>query len=163
VSFCHSCFGRRGVAAAGLLGVVLATPLATPAAAMDIERIVSPQGIEAWLVREPVVPLIALDFAFRGGAVQDPDGKAGVANLVSGMLDEGAGELDSRSFQERLQAKAIELSFAATRDFFSGSLRTLVENKDEAANLLRLAVSQPLFDAAALERVRGEVLAGLRR
>ena len=53
-----------------VMGALAAAPL--PAAATTIERIVSPSGIVAWLVREPSVPLIALDFAFKGGATQDP-------------------------------------------------------------------------------------------
>ena len=43
---------------------------AAPALATTIERVVSAGGIEAWLVHEPAVPLIAVDFAFVGGAVQ---------------------------------------------------------------------------------------------
>ncbi len=55
----------------------VAAPLA-PAQATKIERVVSPGGIEAWLVRDPTVPLIAMDFAFLGGANQDPEDKPGV-------------------------------------------------------------------------------------
>ena len=72
---------------------------------------VSPGGIEAWLVHEPAVPLIAVDFAFTGGAVQDPAGKAGTANLVASLLDEGAGDLNSKAFHDRLERKAIETEF----------------------------------------------------
>ena len=86
---------------------------------------VSPGGIEAWLVQEPAVPLIAVDFAFAGGSVQDPPGKAGTANLVASLLDEGAGDLDSKAFADALERKAIEMNFHAERDHLGGSLRTL--------------------------------------
>ena len=89
---------------------------APAAGATTIERVVSPGGIEAWLVQEPTVPLVAIDFAFRGGASQDPADKPGVANMATSLIDEGAGDLDSKAFHERLEAKAIELSFSATRD-----------------------------------------------
>src|SRR6478752_3813592 len=88
---------------------VLALPLfAAPALATTIERVVSPGGIEAWLVHEPAAPMIAVDFAFGGGAVQDRAGKAGTANLLESLLDEGAGELDSKALHARLERKAIE-------------------------------------------------------
>jgi zinc protease len=136
----------------------------TPAAhATKIERVVSPGGIEAWLVHEKAVPLIAIDFAFRGGAIQDPADKPGVASLVSALLDEGAGELDSNAFQERLEEKAIKLGFSAGRDHFRGSLRTLTENRDEAFELLRLALTAPRFDADAVERIRAQTIAKLTR
>ncbi len=153
----------RGLAARALVGAALLVGLAAPAAATKIQRVVSPGGIEAWLVEEPSVPLVAMDFAFRGGASQDPADKAGVANFVASTIDEGAGELDSRTFHERLEAKAIELSFGATRDYFSGSLRTLTENKDEAFDLLRLSLANPRLDAPDMERIRNQTLAILRR
>ena len=145
--------------------VSVAAVLMTPPAAdaTTIERIVSPGGIEAWLVRESTVPLIALDFAFRGGADQDPVGKAGVASMATELLDEGAGEYDFKTFQERVEAKAIELDFNASRDYTTGSLRTLSANQDEAVELLRLALAAARFDASDVERVREQMLSGLRR
>jgi zinc protease len=134
-----------------------------PASATTIERLVSPGGIEAWLVHEPAVPVIALDFAFVGGAVQDPPGKAGTANLVASLLDEGAGEFDSNAFHDRLERKAIELSFQAERDTLRGSLRTLSENRDEAFDDLRLALTAPRFDASDVEIIRGQIVSMLRR
>ena len=134
-----------------------------PAAAVTIEPIVSPKGIKAWLVREKTVPLIAMSYAFKGGSAQDPAGKGGTANLVADTLDEGAGELDSQAFHDRLERRAIELSFSASRDQFFGSLRVLNDNRDEAFDLLRLALSQPRFDNEAVERVRAQEISGLRR
>ena len=78
----------------GFAGVALTAALlaASPVQAMTkIERVVSPGGIEAWLVREPSVPLIAMQFAFKGGTSQDPEGKPGVAYMSASALDEGAG------------------------------------------------------------------------
>src|SRR5205814_2494445 len=98
-----------------------------PAAATNIERVVSPGGIEAWLVREPSVPLVAMEFAFAGGSSQDSADKPGIAYLTAGLLDEGAGDLDSKAFRDRLERRAIDITFASTRDYLRGSVRTLKE------------------------------------
>jgi zinc protease len=134
-----------------------------PARAVPIERVVSPGGIEAWLVRQETVPLISMEFAFAGGASQDPADKSGVANMVSSLLDEGAGELDSRTFHERLEDKAIELHFRVGRDYFNGSLRMLNEHRDAAVELMRLALTAPRFDTRDIDRIRGQILSGLHR
>jgi zinc protease len=134
-----------------------------PAAATTVERVVSPGGIEAWLVRETSAPLIAVEFAFRGGNSQEPPGKEGVGTLVAVMLDEGAGEYDSRAFQERQRDLAVQLSFSASRDWFSGAFRTLSVNRDAAFDLLRLALNEPHFTAPDLERMRAAIGAQLRR
>ena len=154
----HRCVQRRIIAA------VLILPLfAAPALATTIERVVSPGGIEAWLVHEPAVPMIAVDFAFGGGAAQDPAGKAGTANLVASLLDEGAGDLDSKTFHARLERKAIELGFQAERDTLRGTLRTLTENRDEAFDYLRLALTKPRFEDTDVEIIRAQILSNLRR
>lgn len=136
---------------------------AAPASAMQIEKIVSPAGITAWLVREHATPLVALSFAFRGGSTQDDADKSGAANLAADLLDEGAGDLDGKTYHERLENNAIELNFNVARDNFYGSLQTLNEHRDEAFDLLHLALTAPRFDAGAVERVRGQVMSSLRR
>jgi zinc protease len=128
---------------------------------MKIQVVKSPGGITAWLVEEHSVPLIGMRFAFEGGSAQDPAGKEGIAHFLAGMLDEGAGSLDSKTFQERMEEIAMRMSFDDARDSFYGSLETLSENRDKAVELLALALSKPRFDADAVDRVRGQLLAGL--
>jgi zinc protease len=152
----------RGLALA-ILFSAFAVFGASTAQATKIERVVSPGGIEAWLVREPSVPLIAMEFAFRGGANEEPADKAGIANMASALLDEGAGDLDSRAFQKRLDDNAVEMSFRATRDDFRGTLRVLTERKEQGFDLLRLALNAPRFDAEAVERIRAQIVTGLKR
>lgn len=137
--------------------------LTIPAHATTITRVTSASGIEAWLVHDTTVPIIAMTFAFKGGATQDAAGKEGTANMVSQLLDEGAGDIPAKAFQERLASRAIEMSFRDGMDYFYGSLRTLSENRDEAATLLRLALSAPRFDDEAVARIRQQTEAGIRR
>ena len=49
-------------------------------AAAKIQHLISPGGIEAWFVQDATVPLIAMEYAFGGGATQDPADKPGVGN-----------------------------------------------------------------------------------
>ena len=152
-----------GVMRRALFALALFAFAAAPAGATSIERVISPGGIEAWLVRQPAVPLVALDFAMTGGANEDPADKAGVAHLVASTIDEGAGDLDSNAYHQRLEDNAIELSFTASRDHFRGSLRTLTANRDLAFDTLRLSLTAPRFDDEAVERIRTQILADLRR
>jgi zinc protease len=153
-------------AARALLGVCLAIVAVMPAAshaAAKIQHLISPGGIEAWFVQDATVPLVAMEFAMSGGAAQDPADKAGVANMVADLIDEGSGELDSAAFHEHLDRRAIELGFSVSRDYFRGSLRMLKENKDEAFDLLRTALTSPHFDSGDVERIRAQLISGLRR
>jgi zinc protease len=136
--------------------------LETLAAPAPVRQLVTPAGVEVWHVESPLVPLVALAFAFEGGAAQDPSNKPGVAQMLARLLDEGAGPYDSDAFQEQLAARAIELTFHAGPDSLGGQLKTLVKHADEAFELLRLALAEPRLDADAIERVRAQTIAGLR-
>ena len=151
-----------------VFGLMTALMAAVPAAAstnsgIEIQSVTSPGGITAWLVEDDTIPLIAVKFSFAGGAAVDPDEKLGVANFLSTMLDEGAGEFDSEAFQRRLADLSIRLSFQAQRDRFQGSLQTLSENRDEAFELLKLALTEPTFEAEPMERMRSQILLQIRQ
>ncbi|MFD2236773.1 M16 family metallopeptidase [Aureimonas populi] len=142
--------------------VALLAAGAAPAFAIDIQEVTSPGGIKAYLVEDYTNPLVAVRFAFKGGgATQDAEGREGTANLLSGLLDEGAGEIGSAEFQERLDNFGVSLSFSASYDAFSGNFRAIVEHEDEAFELLRLAVNEPRFDEEPVNRIRGQIATGI--
>lgn len=170
ISFRHTvevvmaCLSKPGSVLASLaLLVVAVIAMPAPAKAIDIQRVVSPGGIEAWLVEDRTVPLITVNFAFRGGAAQDPDGRPGVANMLSAVLDEGAGDLDAEAFQTRIEELAMRLGFSANRDTFSGEMRTLTDVRADAFEMLRLALNEPRLDEDAVEHMRAPILAGAIR
>jgi zinc protease len=143
-----------------LLGVLFAGRPAD--AAIQIQRVVSPGGIEAWLVEDHRVPLMALSLSFRGGSALDPEGKEGLAMLTASLLDEGAGNLDSTAFQKELADKSISLGFRADLDSFSGSLKTLTQYRDRAFELMSLALTKPHFAPDAVERDRNEMITAVQ-
>lgn len=135
---------------------------AIPAHAVEIQRVTA-GDIEAWLVEDHANPIIAMRIAFAGsGAAVDPAGKGGLARMTSALLDEGAGELGSEAFQQKLEDLAIGLSFDTGLDDFGGSLQTLSQNRDEAFRLLRLALTHPRFDSEPVARIRSQLQAQLR-
>lgn len=146
-----------------LLSAALALLAAPSARAVEVERVVSPGGIEAWLVQDDSNPMLSLEVAFLGGAAADPAGKEGLSRFVAYLLDEGAGDLDSQAFQRALADHSIRLSFDSGRDTFQASLATLTENRDEAFRLLRLALTEPRFDAEPVGRLRAQLKARLAR
>src|SRR5262245_31978348 len=156
--------GARGWAdcAVGLRLTLIAFGLgASPALALMVEEIVSPKGIKAWLVQERSVPLIAVKFAFAGGASQDPAGKEGLAAMVADLLTEGAGDLSKKAFKAQVSSLGLRLSLATGRDAIYGGMETLSKRFQPAAELLRLALTVPRFDDDAIERVRSQRLTDL--
>lgn len=130
-------------------------------AEVRIQEVKSDKGITAWLVEDYAVPLVSMKFQFEGGSTQDPAGKEGLANLMTGLFDEGAGDLDSDDFQTLLDETGAEMGFRESNDAVSGSVRLLADQQDDAFELLALAIQKPRFDQEPIDRIRSQVVAGI--
>jgi len=139
--------------------VMAALPLR---AAVTIEEVTSPGGITAWLVQEPTIPFTALEIRFKGGAGVESADKRGAVNLMMATLEEGAADLDAQGFAAARETLASSYGFDAWNDAVSISAQFLSENRDEAVALLRKALIEPRFEQVAIDRVRDQVLSGLR-
>lgn len=142
------------------LFILVAFPLR---AEVDITQVTSPSGLEAWLVEERSIPFVSLDLIFAGGAALESDAQAGVVNLMTSLLSEGAGDMDAQAFAARSEELATRIRFEAGRDSVSVSVRFLTEDADEVIEHLRLALTEPRFDEDAIARTRGQLMAQLRR
>ncbi|UWR11107.1 M16 family metallopeptidase [Sulfitobacter mediterraneus] len=143
-----------------LIFALILTALASlPARAeVDIQSVTSPGGLTAWLVEEPSIPFVALEIRFRGGASLDRPGKRGAVNLMTALLEEGAGDMDARAFARGAEALAASYDFDASNDAVAISTRFLTENRAASVALLKAALQKPRFDKEAIERVRRQVL-----
>lgn len=129
---------------------------------VDVERIVSPGGVEAWLVSDATVPMIVMRAYWRGGSAIEPENLVGVTSVMADMMTEGSGSMNANAFKERLQDLNMSLSFGAGWDGVGMSLTTLSENRDAAFEMARLALHEPRFDAEPLARIKRQMLVGLR-
>lgn len=153
---------RTRISAAGFLVASALALVAMPVQAeVAIQEVKSDKGVTAWLVEDYSVPIVTIKFSFKGGNTQDPQGKEGLSELMSALFDEGAGELDADTFQTTLDDAGAEMRFGAGRDTVYGSMRMLAEKKDEAFGLLKLAVEEPRFDAAPVDRIRAQMVSGI--
>jgi len=146
-----------------VFAALVAVAAALPAkAAVDIQEVTSPGGITAWLVEEPSIPFAAIEIRFQGGASLDVPDERGAVNLMMALLEEGAADLDAQDFAAARERLAASYDFETYDDSVSVSARFLTENRAEAVELLRKALVEPRFDQDAVERVRAQVLSGLR-
>lgn len=148
------------ILSAGLLALTLVLPAR---AAVMIQPVASDGGLTAWLVEERSIPMVAIEIIFPGGSVLDADDQAGATSLMAALLTQGAGDLDAQRFAEALEDTAGTIAFAAGRDQVSLSIRALSENLDQVVELARLALVEPRFDPADLERVRAQQISSLER
>lgn len=123
----------------------------------NIQEITTKGGIKVWLVDEPSIPFIALEVEFKGGASLDPPDKAGATFLMTGLLEEGSGDMDATAFSRATEELAASFGYDASRDSVSISARVLTENRKQALALLKQALMEPSFNQIAFDRVKKQV------
>jgi zinc protease len=131
-------------------------------AGVEVIEITTPGGLDAWLVEDHSIPFVALEVRFRGGASLDAPDARGATNLMVALLEEGAGERDARAFTQATEELAARFGYSVSDDAVSVSARFLTENRAASVDLLRDSLIAPRFDEDAIERVRAQVLSGLR-
>ena len=146
-----------------LFATLIVFVIALPAwAEIQIKEVTSPGGITAWLVEDHSIPFTALELRFRGGTSLDDPEARGAVYLMSGLIEEGAGDMDARTYARELESLAASFGYRATDDSVAISAQFLTENRDEVIDLLRTTLHEPRFDQDAIDRVRAQVLSGLR-
>jgi len=131
---------------------------------IHVQSIKSSKGVSAWFVEAHEIPVVSVMIAFKNaGNAADPKGLAGLVQLLSGTLDEGAGEWNSQEFKKFLLKKNIALTIAASGDTFQIGFRTIKENVSEAFRVLATILGQPRFDETALARVKNQILSLLQQ
>ncbi|WP_108860099.1 pitrilysin family protein [Ruegeria sp. Alg231-54] len=146
-----------------IFATLIAFVVALPAwADIEIEEVTSPGGITAWLVEDHSIPFTALELRFRGGTSLDDADKRGAVYLMSGLIEEGAGDMDARTYARELESLAASFRYSATDDTVSITAQFLTENRDDVIDLLRTTIHEPRFDQDAVDRVKAQVLSGLK-
>jgi predicted Zn-dependent peptidase len=116
------------------------------------ERVVLPNGITLLVVPSADVPLISFHAVFRGGPLGDA--KPGVASLVAGLLDKGAGARNAFEFVDAVEGAGGSFSTVTGTEALSISGQFLARDQSLMLELLSDAITRPRFEAAEFEKLR---------
>src|SRR5579859_6215012 len=146
------------------LKVAAATPKAAPRDARNVsakagggvqvpahERYTLGNGINLIIVPRRDVPLIAFNAVLRGGALDDPKSKPGVASLLAGLLEKGAGKRDAFAFADAVEGVGGSFSAGANAESISVRGQFLARDQQLMLELLADALLRPRFETEELE------------
>jgi len=118
------------------------------------ERIELDNGTVLLLSEKPEVPLVSVTAILRGGAVADPDGQGGLANLLAALLEKGAGDRDAARFAETVDASGGTLTSRADLETITVSGNFLARDADLMVELLADMLLRPGLDEAEFDKLR---------
>ena len=100
------------------------------------------------------VPLVGVQATLRGGAVTDPEGKAGLSSLLAGLLEKGAGSRDAAAFAETVAAVGGTLTATAGLEAITISGEFLARDNDLMVELLVDMLQAPSLSATEMRKLR---------
>ncbi len=145
-------------------GVLLAVLVAAPAAAMEVDRWETDEGLQVLYVEAPELPMVDLRLTFDAGAARDGE-LPGLARMTSRSLRHGTTEMDADALAERFESVGARFSTSSQRDMAVVSLRSLTETDwlDTAMETLTTVLAEPAFPEDDFDRARRQALLGLQR
>lgn len=103
-------------------------------------------GISAYLLQESSVPIVSIAFRFtNAGEAHENDDKAGLTDLLTALLLDGAGKYDEQTFKDTCEEYGIKINFSADIDDISGHLHFPRQNSDIALEMLNAVLQNPHF------------------
>jgi zinc protease len=145
---------------ATLVAIVLSSISFQTVCAADISpaRFVMPNGLTVLVQEQHALPIVQIHALIKAGAAQDPADKAGLANLVAGLLDEGTATRSANQIAEQIEFVGGALQAKAGEDFTTASARILKNDVELGFELLADILLHPAFADHELERVRSQIL-----
>lgn len=141
-----------------LLSAWLINALQANAAEIHPKRIVTKNGITLLTVEQRSLPIVNIEVLVKAGSIYDPEAKAGLANLVANLLDEGTRTRSSAEIAEAIDFIGGSLSTSGGDDYSTVSVRILKKDLNRGLELLADVLMNPVFLQAELDRKRGEII-----
>jgi zinc protease len=142
------------------LSCLIFATLGSPSLAADIAptKFVTPNGMTVLVLEQHFLPIVEVHALIKTGSAQDPPDKAGLANLVASLLDEGTTTRSSKQLAEQIDFVGGALEAKASEDFTTASARVLKKDVDLGFTLLADILQHPAFFKPEFERIRSQIL-----
>ena len=146
------------------LALCLVVLVSTASTAPLAHREVLPNGMVLLVAERPAIPIVITRVYVRdAGAVNDPPGREGLANLTGSLLTRGAGSRTGPEIDSAIEFVGGSLEAAAGRDGVGASLAVLKKDLDLGLDLLRDVVLAPTFPDVEVQRKVKEIQAAIKR
>ncbi len=126
------------------------------------ERVQLGNGAVVLLMERHDVPLIAFTAVLRGGAISDPAGQSGLASLLVGLLEKGAGTRDAMAFAETVASVGGQIETSASTESIAVSGSFLARDQQLMVELLADMLQRPHLELGQFETLRARRIEFIR-
>ena len=135
---------------------------ANQSTAIEFKSLKTDSGIKFWLIEDNSLPLVSLSFLFKGGTSLDPEGKEGVTNLMTSLLDEGSANFSASDFRIAKRENGVKISYSAGKEKINGSFQVVKSQIQEGFWLLYESLNKPIFQLDKINEVKSQIEASIK-
>ena len=114
-------------------------------------------GLRVYFVRKDTLPVMNMSLVLDAGSKYDPWGKKGLSNLLSMVVDEGAGEYDALQLSDQFEVIGANFSVSCDQDSIYLSLQVLADEFERGAELFSAVVTRPRLDKEDFYREKRKI------
>ena len=121
-----------------------------------------PNGLRVFVVNRHGDPAIAVRLVIlTAGAIHDPEGMPGVAQMTANLLTQGTEKRSAKDIAEAIDFVGGSLNALAGKDATTVTLDVVAKDLNVGLDLMSDIVLHPAFRAEELDRQRQQLLSGL--
>lgn len=127
----------------------------------EVQEFILNNGLKVFFVEKNTLPIIQLYILTNAGSKFDPAGKKGTSNLLSMLIDEGAGDLNSLELSDAFDLIGANFNVSTSNDSIHFSVQTLTEHFQKSLDLLNNILTSPHLKADDFNREKRKLLTRL--
>jgi zinc protease len=133
----------------------VATPLLWSASLSD--------GMKVWGIRQSELPLVQYSLVIEGGHLLDNVEKAGLANMVATMMNEGTKNKTPEQLEDAIGMLGATIRVSASNENISIDVSTLSRNFEKTLSLVEEMLLEPRWDEEQFGLVSSRITNSIKR
>jgi len=137
--------------------------LPTDVYALDVNKKLLGNGLTVLHSEKHNIPIVMVTMIVKAGSLDEPKEKAGLADLVAELLDEGTKNRKSSEISEEIEFIGASLGASAGSDYTTITLSVLKKDVEKGFELFSDIVLNPIFPQEELDRKRELIKGSLKQ
>ncbi len=120
-------------------------------------------GMKVWGIPQHELPIVQYSIIFDGGHIAEDISKAGLANLVASVMNEGTKNKTPEELESAIGLLGASIRISAGNDDISISVSTLAGKFEKTISLVQEMLLEPRWDEEQFALAKSRVINGLKR
>jgi zinc protease len=120
-------------------------------------------GMKVWGIVQNELPLVQYSIIIDGGHMLDKVEKAGVANMVASMMNEGTKNKTPEELEEAIGLLGASIRVNSSNENISVDVSSMAKNFEKTIALVQEILLEPRWDSEAFDLAKSRIINNLKR